>query len=127
MLFRDDDHAVRWAEAVDRAGALRDDDIVKADFASSLFILTALPGMYQRVKQFIHEGWIDFDPMLTELGLSTGERTLAALAGNLYNGGFSHGYTPLDLVGNCDAETVQVAAAAIIMRKQRVNINEIYA
>ncbi len=127
MLFRDNDHAIRWAEAVDRAGALRDDNTVKADFAASLFTLTALPGMYQRVKQHIHEGWIDFDPILNELGLSGGERTLAALAGNLYNGGFFNDYTPLDIIGNCDAETVQVAANAIVMRKRCININEIYS
>lgn len=126
MLFRDDDHAKRWADAVDRAGALRDDNIVKADFAASLYILTALPGMYQRVKQHIHKSWIDFDPMLTELGLSGGERILVALAGNLYNGRYFHGYTPLDIVGNCDIETVHVAVNAILMRKQRVNINMIY-
>ena len=90
MLFRDNDHAIRWAEAVDRAGALRDDNTVKADFAASLF-------------------------------------TLAALAGNLYNGGFFNDYTPLDIIGNCDAETVQVAANAIVMRKRCININEIYS
>lgn len=125
MYFINEDHDMRWAEAIDRAGALRDDDTVKADFAASLFLLTALPDVYSRVAQHIHPGWLDIDPML-DMGLSGGERTIVALAGNLYNGGFFGDYTPLDIIANCDEEIVQAAANALLMRKQRVNINEIY-
>lgn len=123
--FRNDDHAEQWAEAVEQAGALRDDDTVKADFAASLYIITGIPGLYGRVKQHIHRDWIDFEPML-EMGLSSGERLLVALAGNLYNGGFFRPHTPLDIIESCDAGMVELAVTALYIRRQTVNINTVF-
>ena len=90
MIFMDNDHAQRWAAAIQTAGAVRDDDTVKGDFGASLYILTGLPSVYDRVEKHIHHSYIDFEPML-HMGLSTGETILVALAGNLYNGGFFGG------------------------------------
>lgn len=125
MIFRNDDHAKQWAEAIDRAGAHRDDDTVKADFGASLYIITGVPGLYGRVKQHIHESWIDFEPML-HMGLSTGESVLVSLAGNLYNGGFFDRYTPSDIVAHCDAGMTELAAKALWLRKQRIDVNTIF-
>lgn len=125
MIFRDSDHAERFGAAIQTAGAVRDDDTIKADFGASLYILTGLPSVYKRVAQHIHPGYIDFEPMF-HMGLSSGETVLVALAGNLYNGGFFGGYTPQDIVSYCDTDGVELAARALALRKQRLDINTIY-
>lgn len=125
MIFKDSEHAQRWNEAVGTAGAIRDNGTVNADFGASLYILTGLPGVYSRAQQHIHPGYIDFEPMF-HMGLSAGETVLVALAGNLYNGGFFGGYTPQDIVSYCDTDGVELAARALALRKQRLDINTIY-
>ena len=125
MIFKDNKHAQQWEEAVSAAGAVRDDGTIKGDFGASLYILTGLAGVYSRAQQHIHPGYIDFEPMF-HMGLSAGETVLVALAGNLYNGGFFGGYTPQDIVSYCDTDGVELAARALALRKQRLDINTIY-
>lgn len=125
MIFRDDTHAEQWAEAIDRAGALRDDDTVNPYYGASLFIITGIPGLYKRVERHIHNNWIDFEPIL-QMGLSTGESILVSLAGNFYNGGFFDRYTPSDIINHCDAGMIELAAKALLMRKKRIDVNTIY-
>lgn len=125
MIFRDDSHAEQWAEAIDRTGAHRNDDTVKSDFGASLYIITGIPGLYERAKWYIHEGWIDFERMLL-MGLSTGESILVSLAGNLYNGRFFDRYTPYDIIARCDADMVDLATKALWLRKQRINVNKVF-
>ena len=96
MIFRSDKHAEQWAEAIDRAGAVNQDDTVSAYFGASIYILTGIPFLYDRVKKHIHRDYIDFEAVLNS-GISSGERILVALAGNLYNGGFFDNYTPWDI------------------------------
>lgn len=50
MFFRDENHAEHWAEAVEAAGAFRDDDTVNSHYGASLFIITGIPGLYSRAK-----------------------------------------------------------------------------
>lgn len=88
MIFRSDKHAEQWAEAIDRVGAVNQDDTVSAYFGASIYILTGMPFLYDRIKKHIHRDYIDFEAILDN-GISSGERILVALAGNLYNGGFS--------------------------------------
>ena len=121
MIFMDNDHAQRWAAAIQTAGAVRDDDTVKGDFGASLYILTGLPSVYSRIWPHIHCGYIDFEPMLNA-GLSTGEHILVALAGNLYNGSYFDRFTPIDIVSYCDADGVELATQALRLRKQRLDI-----
>ena len=125
MIFMDNDHAQRWAVAIQTAGAVRDDDSIKGDFGASLYILTGIHSAYKRVAQHVHPGYIDFEPMF-HMGLSAGETVLMALAGNLYNGGFFGGYTPQDIVSYCDTDSVLLAARALALRKQRLDINTIF-
>ena len=120
MIFMDSGHAQRWTEAIRTAGAVRNDGSVNTDFGASLYILTGLPSVYDRVQQHVHQGWLDFEPMLNA-GLSTGENVLVALAGNLYNGRFFGGYTPQDIVCYCDTDGVKLATQAILLRKRRLN------
>ena len=90
MIFRNDTHAEEWAAAIYRADAHRDDDTANPHFGASLFLITAVPGLYDRVKEHIHNGWADYVEML-EMNLSSGERVIVELAGNFYNGGFFDG------------------------------------
>lgn len=125
MIFLNDTHAEQWAEAIERAGALRDNDTVNSYFGASLFIITGIPGLYDRVKNHIYNGWVNFSAML-DMGLSSGESVLVALAGNFYNGEFFEGYTPSDIVSTCDGGMVELAAKAFWLRKQKIDINTIY-
>ena len=125
MIFRSDKHAEQWAEAIDRAGAVNQDDTVSAYFGASIYILTGIPFLYDRVKKHIHRDYIDFEAVLNS-GISSGERILVALAGNLYNGGFFDNYTPWDIACGLDTGMVELAATAIWIRKQRVDINTIF-
>ena len=126
MIFMNIEHAQRWNEAVGTAGAIRDDGSVNADFGASLYILTGITSAYSRIWPHIHCGYIDFELILNS-GLSAGETILVALAGNLYNGGFFDRYTPEDIVSFCDIDGVALAAKALCLRKQRLNINTIFS
>lgn len=125
MTFMNDDHAARWRSALETAHAVTRNGTVNVDFGASLYILTALPSVYDRVDKYICNGWIDFNPMLNGLALSTGEHVMVALAGNLYNGSFFDQYTPMDIVSYCDPDMLELAARALLLRKQRLNINTI--
>ena len=125
MIIVDKGHAERLESALHMAGAIRDNGTVNTDFGASLYILTGLPSVYSRIWPHIHCGYIDFEPMF-HMGLSAGETVLVALAGNLYNGGFFGGYTPQDIVSYCDTDGVELAARALALRKQRLDINTIY-
>lgn len=125
MIFRSDKHAEQWAEAIDRAGAVNQDDTVSAYFGASIYILTGIPFLYDRIKKHIHRDYIDFEAILDN-EISSGERILVALAGNLYNGGFFDNYTPWDIACGLDTGMVELAATAIWLRKQRIDINTIY-
>ena len=125
MIFRSDKHAEQWAEAIDRAEAVNQDDTVSAYFGASIYILTGIPFLYDRIKKHIHRDYIDFEAILDN-GISSGERILVALAGNLYNGGFFDNYTPWDIACGLDTGMVELAATAIWLRKQRIDINTIY-
>ena len=125
MIFRSDKHAEQWAEAIDRAGAVNQDDTVSAYFGASIYILTGIPFLYDRIKKHIHRDYIDFEAILDN-EISSGERILVALVGNLYNGGFFDNYTPWDIACGLDTGMVELAATAIWLRKQRIDINTIY-
>lgn len=127
-IFSDSSHAERFAQAVQIAKAVRGDGSIKGDFGASLYILTGLPSAYGRLEQHVHPGYIDFEPMFN-MGLSSGETILVALAGSFYGGGsasFFDRYTPLDIVSYCDTDGVKLAAQALLLRKRRLDINTIY-
>ena len=125
MIFRNGTHAEEWAAAIYRADAHRDDDTANPYFGASLFLITAVPGLYDRVKEHIHNGWADYSEML-EMNLSSGERLIVELAGNFYNGGFFDGYKPSDIIEKLDADTVELVARAFVLRRQRIDMNTIF-
>lgn len=125
MIFRNGTHAEEWAAAIYRADAHRDDDTANPYFGASLFLITAVPGLYDRVKEHIHNGWADYSEML-EMNLSGGERLIVELAGNFYNGGFFDGYKPSDIIEKLDADTVELVARAFVLRRQRIDMNTIF-
>ena len=116
MIFRNGTHAEEWAAAIYRADAHRDDDTANPYFGASLFLITAVPGLYDRVKEHIHNGWANYSEML-EMNLSSG---------NFYNGGFFDGYKPSDIIEKLDADTVELVARAFVLRRQRIDMNTIF-
>lgn len=124
ILFKNAEHKERWVEAVKLAECVRSDKGVIKYFSSSLFIITGIPELYERIKQHIHCGWIDFDAILDNR-LSKGEKILVSLAGNLYNGGFFEEYMPSDIIAYCDEGMVELATKAILARKVGSMLNSL--
>lgn len=62
---------------------------------------------------------------MLRMALSGGEKILVELAGNLYNGSFFIGYTPEDIVSQCDSDMVELAVTAIWLRKQKLHYSEV--
>lgn len=120
MFYSDDNHPARLREALALTGAVKADGRIASDFGASLYLLTGLPSVYGRARKFMGRGYIDFGSLLAQLALSSGEEILVSLAGNLYNGSFFAGYTPLDIISACDSDTVQLACAALLLRKSRL-------
>ncbi len=120
MFYSDENHEARFREALALTGAIKEDGHIEAYFGASLYLLTGLPYVYGRAKKFLGAGYIDFGSMLAQLALSSGEEIAVSLAGNLYNGSFFAGYTPLDIISTCDGPTVQLACSALLFRKSRV-------
>lgn len=124
MFYSDENHQKRLREAFALTGAVKADGHVDSDFCASLYLLAGMPSVYSRAKRFLSRGCIDFPEMLDGLGFSAGETILVSLAGNLFNGGFFDRYTPVDIIGYCDCDTVQLVCSALMLRKSRLKISD---
>ncbi|MEG1894663.1 MAG: hypothetical protein RR162_00385 [Oscillospiraceae bacterium] len=125
MKYFNDSHKSRFEEALELSGAVGGKGVVKSDFGASLYILSGLEYVYPRVRKFITSGCIDFEPMLNRLGLSSGEKIVVALAGNLYNGGFFDDYTLADIFECTDEETFELVLYSLELRKKGIDVASI--
>jgi hypothetical protein len=126
MNFVNEQHKTHFEEALGLAGAVDNAGHISAYFGASLFLLSGLEYVYPRIRRFISKGQIDFEPMLG-LGLSSDENMAVEFAGNLYNGHFFKGYSPIDLVADLDTEFFSLVVSALILRKQNLNISSLAA
>ena len=83
---------------------------------ASLYILTGLPGVYDRAQQHIHPGYIDFEPMFHMGLLLLARPSLWRWPGTFTTVDSSGGYTPQDIVSYCDTDGVALAARALLLR-----------
>lgn len=90
---------------------------ISAYYGGSLFLLTGLESSWPRLRPFC-TGYIDCDGMLDGLPLSSGERLVVRLAGNLYNGGFWDG-SPADLASELDDQCFRLCLIALWLRRSR--------
>lgn len=126
-IFIDRSHAQRWAEVVDITGAVESDlNKVNTAFGASLYLLTAVSTLSESLSDYVHRGWIDFDSLIenTFKSLSSGEKVIVLLAGNLYNGAYK--CTPSDFLSKCDETMVTIALTAIELRANRIELETVF-
>ena len=126
-IFRDKEHARKWANAIDKSGAIAEDhNKINPAFGASLFIITAMDSLDDYLSSYIYDGWIDFETMIENRydSLSSGERILVNLAGNLYNGVYK--CTPHDFLSRCDRQMINVAITAIQLRVSQPELETIF-
>jgi hypothetical protein len=85
MFFTSPDHRKRYVAAMQHIGKM-DDGTLDAEYASALYILTSSAGLWIKASGYVSHEEIDVAAMLTGVDLSGGERVLALLVGNLFNG-----------------------------------------
>lgn len=125
MFYIDEKHEQRLNDALRGSGAIKEGGRVDAYMGASLYLLTALPGTWGRLKRYVEPGCLDFAEMLENVVLSTGEEIIVRLAGNFYNGGFwsDAGLTPWDIVASLDGNCVALVACALWLRSSRLNVS----
>lgn len=122
-IFTDREHALKWAELVDITGAVESDrNKVNPSFGTSPYLLTAIVSLRDDLKGYVFNGWIDFERLMDDKmkRLSSGEKVVVLLAGNLYNEAYN--YNPSDIINKCDGTLIQVSLVAIELRANRIEM-----
>lgn len=118
-LFLNQRHIDAFKEALEMSDAVLKGGIIDPALCASLYIITGIEGMWERAKEFVIPGWIDFDQLL-RMPVSSGERVMLELAGNLDCGRYFERYTPSSIITKCDIRMVDLAVVAIWMRSRIV-------
>lgn len=112
MIFLNRNHEKLWMEETKNVTNHNDLDI-------PLLILTGMPILYPRLKPFIHPSYIEFQEIIDELRISSGEMYMIELAANLYNGSMSVNF--YSLLGRCDKEMRCLAQCALDSKFEQIN------
>lgn len=129
MFYIDGKHNERFEAALRASGGLKAGGKVDAYYGASLYLLTGLAGAWARLARYVEPGCLDFQGMLENVVLSTGEALIVRLAGNFYNGGFWNeaGLTPWDMVSSLDGDCLNLVACAFRLRAARLTYEALFA
>lgn len=129
MFYIDEKHKERFEAALRASGGLKADGKVDAYYGASLYLLTGLAGAWARLARFVELGCLDFQEMLENVVLSSGEEIVVRLAGNFYNGGFwtEAGLTPWDMVAYLDGDFLNLVSCAFRLRAARLEEKTLFA
>lgn len=129
MFYIDNEHKGRFEAVLRASGALKADGKIEAYYGASLYLLTALSGAWARLSRYVEPGCLDFQEMLENVVLSSGEEIVVRLAGNFYNGGFwsEAGLTPWDMVASLDGDCLNLVACAFRLRAARLTADVLFA
>lgn len=124
MFYIDGKHRERFEGALAASGALETSGKIDAYYGASLYLLTGLTGAWARLARYVEPGCLDFQEMLDNVALSSGEQIIVRLAGNFYNGGFwtDAGLTPWDMVASLDGDYMNLVACAFRLRASRLTL-----
>lgn len=114
-LFLGYEHKRRWDEAMVTTKGIRDNGTYCTEIGSALILLTMTEELYDAVKSKLRPDFIDIDAMLQK-PLSTWEKTIITLAGNLYNGFWDFSRAPIQTILYLDEPFSDLAAAAFLLR-----------
>lgn len=129
MFYIDGKHKERFEAALRASGALKTGGKIDAYYGASLYLLTGLTGAWARLARYVEPSCLDFQEMLDNVVLSSGEEIIVRLAGNFYNGGFwtEAGLTPWDIVSSLDGDCLNIVACAFRLRAARLTSEALFA
>ncbi len=101
--------------AINRTGSLR------REYAAALYLLTGMEYVWPRIEQYADMDGIDYKGILNE-PLSTGERLIVGLSGNLLYRRTDIDFTPIDLIDILDDTMLELAINGIALRRWNLTV-----
>jgi hypothetical protein len=108
--FLTQEHAARFHEAVQQIGHIA---LTNEEYGSAIYLVTASPTVWNKATRHITEEKINFQAMIEEGYLSTGEDVAIRTAGNLYNGSLE--VNPVEFM-HLDGKLFKGVINAILLR-----------
>jgi len=112
-----DGHREEFQLALSQTRAVYPNGKINPEYGTALYLLTGLEGTWPRLSQYVTMDGIDHCKMVKRVVLSSGEKLIVGLAGNLFNGDMCVKLTPLDLVGRLDRDTWEMVLTAFDLRR----------
>lgn len=116
-----DGHMEAMRQAVFETAAINKMGGLRREYAATLYLLTGMEDVWLRIKHCVSRNGIDYEEMLEE-PLSSGERLIVGLAGNLFNGASYIHFTPMDLIDRLDDDMLKLAINGIALRRSNLPI-----
>lgn len=113
LFFIGEKHRQAFLEALKKADISADE---KRSFQASLYVLTSVPALREAMDRFVnYQGQYILWDDLEQMNLSTGERIMAGIAMNVYNGRIMDGIrmNPADDLSVLDKDLRKVYLAAL--------------
>ena len=125
IFFKSNGHKERFVtilSAFGRSGDTQIDAQIEAEYASSLYLLTANPAIWGRAKDYVSDSGILYDQMLKEVHFSSTEVALIKLAANLFGSGMDA--DPVTLCDFGNDEDFDVMLSALRLRRSRLKFSD---
>ncbi len=113
-----DGHREAMKQAVMETPAINESGSLRREYAADLYLLTGMESVWPWLKQYAGMDGIDFKGMLNE-PISSGERLIVGLSGNLLYRHTYINFTPLDLIDGLDDAMFELAINGINLRQGR--------
>ncbi len=118
MKWMYDGHREAMKQAVAATPAISEAGNLRGAYAAALYLLTGMESVWPWLKQYANMDGIDFKGMLNE-PISSGERLIVGLSGNLLYRRTDISFTPIDLIDILDDTMFELAINGIILRQGR--------
>ncbi len=112
-----DGHREAFQEALSQICAVNQDGKLNREYGTALYLLTGLEDAWPQLSQYVTLGGIDHAKMLRRAALSTGEKLIVGLSGNLFNSHTYVKFTPVDLIDYLDSDTWKMVLVAFAIRR----------
>lgn len=113
-LFLDKKHKERFDDIV----IVNEDFATYCGCASALYLLSANSEISQKVKPYVTEDSIEWDDIVNNVDLTTGQETVIKFAADLYSGYIHLAERPISLIdlNYCDDKLIKATLIAILIR-----------
>jgi hypothetical protein len=117
--FLTEEHAARFTNAIKQIGQIA---LNEEPYGSAIYLLTVAPTVWNKAIRHITEERINFQAMIEEGYVSTGESIAIRTAGNLYNGCLE--VNPVEFT-RLDSKLFRGVINAIRLRRDELLLKEI--